>query len=233
MARNTSFRSKCTELVSLRQSNAMDSTIYILRETGPTGYLLKEEGQPKKFKVLLGDPHTCTCPTFTKERELCRFVFEARAALVQVPLKINSFILPDQDIIIRKGYQNNLVTKIVLHLLVPLIQSYLLGPLAQISSVSWQSHLMATGFGRARGKWIIARSPRLPTAPTWASKQPAQKVRHFVARWGRRQRKGGARAKSHRTRWRLCHLPGERLMKFKDRWKAERRCFVRCVLASL
>ena len=75
MARNTSFRSKCTELVSMRQSDAMESTIYILREMGPTGYLLKEEGQAKKFKVLLGDPHTCTCSNYIKERELCRYNF--------------------------------------------------------------------------------------------------------------------------------------------------------------
>jgi len=74
MARNTCFRSKCTELVSQRQSDAVSSTIYILRETGPTGYLLKEEGQSKKFKVLLGDPHTCTCPTFVKDRELCSHI---------------------------------------------------------------------------------------------------------------------------------------------------------------
>ena len=41
---------------------------------GPTGFLLKEDGEEKNVKVFLGDPHSCTCATFMKEKELCKHI---------------------------------------------------------------------------------------------------------------------------------------------------------------
>eukprot|EP00731_Ephydatia_muelleri_P007698 Em0004g36a len=52
-------------------SQAVQATLYILHQTGPTGFLLKEEGSPKKLKVCLGNTHECSCPAFIKEKELC------------------------------------------------------------------------------------------------------------------------------------------------------------------
>ncbi|KAL5006572.1 hypothetical protein ScPMuIL_015378 [Solemya velum] len=72
MARSVAWRRICSDLVFWRQCQALNATIYILRETGPTGFLLKEEGEPKPFKVYLGDPHKCTCSQFTKNRDLCK-----------------------------------------------------------------------------------------------------------------------------------------------------------------
>ena len=51
MARSVSWKRTASDAVSWRQDQALSSTIYILRETGPTGFLLKEEGETKKFKV--------------------------------------------------------------------------------------------------------------------------------------------------------------------------------------
>ncbi|XP_064648018.1 E3 ubiquitin-protein ligase Zswim2-like isoform X2 [Lineus longissimus] len=74
MSRSCAWRRTVSDNVSWRQDQALNATIYILREIGPTGYVLKEEGEQKKFKVLIGDPHSCTCPVFTKEKDLCKHI---------------------------------------------------------------------------------------------------------------------------------------------------------------
>ncbi|XP_061186104.1 E3 ubiquitin-protein ligase ZSWIM2-like isoform X2 [Saccostrea echinata] len=74
MSRSVAWRRTCNDLVFWRQCQALDSTIYILRETGPTGFLLKEEGEAKPVKVFLGDPHSCTCSNFMKDRDLCKHI---------------------------------------------------------------------------------------------------------------------------------------------------------------
>ncbi|XP_071812261.1 uncharacterized protein [Apostichopus japonicus] len=74
MSRSVPFRRTVSDAVSWRQDQAQNATIYILREVGPTGFLLKEEGEVKKFKVYLGDPHTCTCPVYKKEKDLCKHI---------------------------------------------------------------------------------------------------------------------------------------------------------------
>ncbi|KAK3108108.1 hypothetical protein FSP39_001414 [Pinctada imbricata] len=74
MSRSVAWRRTCSDAVFWRQTQALNATIYILRETGPTGFLLKEDGESKPVKVFLGDPHNCTCPTFKKERDLCKHI---------------------------------------------------------------------------------------------------------------------------------------------------------------
>ena len=51
MARQMMWRRTVSDAVSWRQDQANNATIYILREFGPTGFLLKEEGETKNFKV--------------------------------------------------------------------------------------------------------------------------------------------------------------------------------------
>lgn len=48
--------------------------MYILKTYGPTGFLLKEEGEAKELKVYIGDPHSCTCSVFQKEKDLCKHI---------------------------------------------------------------------------------------------------------------------------------------------------------------
>ncbi|XP_045216191.2 uncharacterized protein LOC123566297 isoform X2 [Mercenaria mercenaria] len=74
MARSVPWRRTCNDLVFWRQTQAQNATIYILRETGPTGFLLKEEGETKPCKAFLGDPHSCTCTQFMKDRDLCKHI---------------------------------------------------------------------------------------------------------------------------------------------------------------
>lgn len=51
MSRSVAWRRTCNDVVFWRQCQALNATIYILRETGPTGFLLKEEGETKPVKV--------------------------------------------------------------------------------------------------------------------------------------------------------------------------------------
>lgn len=109
MFRNTSWRKTASDAVSLRQDQALSTTVFLLKSYGPTGFLLQEEGATRNHKVnhllqvvccwysqkkkdfflskciptcslvhvvqvCLGDPHTCTCPVFTKEREPCQHI---------------------------------------------------------------------------------------------------------------------------------------------------------------
>ncbi|XP_076461903.1 E3 ubiquitin-protein ligase Zswim2-like [Babylonia areolata] len=74
MPRNVAWRRTYSDVACASQMFAANATIYILRQTGPTGFLLKEENESKNFKVFLGDPHSCTCPAFRKEKDLCKHI---------------------------------------------------------------------------------------------------------------------------------------------------------------
>lgn len=68
MSRSVPYRRDISEACNWHQTQALDAetSIFILSQTGPTGFLLKEEGEAKNFKVFLGDIHNCTCPVFKK-----------------------------------------------------------------------------------------------------------------------------------------------------------------------
>lgn len=53
MARVSQWRRTVSDTVSWRQDQGLEATIYIVREVGPTGFLLKEEGESKPVKVCL------------------------------------------------------------------------------------------------------------------------------------------------------------------------------------
>ncbi|KAG5262062.1 hypothetical protein AALO_G00291730 [Alosa alosa] len=74
MFRNTAWRKNVSDAISWHQDQALNTTIFFLKEFGPTRFLLKENEEVKNFKVCLGDPHTCSCPAFQKEKELCKHI---------------------------------------------------------------------------------------------------------------------------------------------------------------
>ena len=53
MSRSIPWRRSCPDAVSHRAEQALQATIYILNQTGPTGFVLKEEGCEKKVKVSI------------------------------------------------------------------------------------------------------------------------------------------------------------------------------------
>ncbi|MCJ8730026.1 hypothetical protein PDJAM_G00113700 [Pangasius djambal] len=74
MLRKRVWRKAASDAVSWHQDESLNTTMFILKEFGPTGFLLKEDREPKNYKVFLGDPHTCTCGTFQKEKDLCKHI---------------------------------------------------------------------------------------------------------------------------------------------------------------
>ncbi|XP_053170236.1 E3 ubiquitin-protein ligase ZSWIM2 [Scomber japonicus] len=74
MFRKTVWRNTVNDAVSFHQDQALNTTIFLLKTYGPTGFLLREEGEARNFKVCLGDPHTCTCPVFSREQEPCKHI---------------------------------------------------------------------------------------------------------------------------------------------------------------
>ena len=51
MSRRIPWRRICSDIVSERIERANQARIYLLRETGPTGFLVKEDGVERTFKV--------------------------------------------------------------------------------------------------------------------------------------------------------------------------------------
>ena len=74
MSRSVVWRKTCSDIAKRHQEQAMSATIYILRGTGPTGFLLKDESHSKNVQVFLGDPHRCSCASFKKENDLCKHI---------------------------------------------------------------------------------------------------------------------------------------------------------------
>ncbi|CAF1264560.1 unnamed protein product [Rotaria magnacalcarata] len=73
MSRCLPYRVECTEKCLQAQNDALSSTFFILRQTGPTAFVIKEDSE-RTFKVFLGDPHQCTCSSFQTNREICKHI---------------------------------------------------------------------------------------------------------------------------------------------------------------
>ncbi|XP_015261420.1 PREDICTED: E3 ubiquitin-protein ligase ZSWIM2, partial [Gekko japonicus] len=67
-----------TPKLSWRQDQALGSTMRIVRELGPTAFVLQEEEaeeeEEQQLRVFLGNPHSCSCSTFGKEKDLCKHI---------------------------------------------------------------------------------------------------------------------------------------------------------------
>ncbi|CAH8490850.1 unnamed protein product [Schistosoma turkestanicum] len=64
------YQIKRPDIVRRNQEEAQNATLYILKQYGPTYYLLQDDSK-RKYRVHLGDVHTCSCSDYTKNHELC------------------------------------------------------------------------------------------------------------------------------------------------------------------
>ena len=53
MFRKTVWRNTVSDAVSFHQDQALNTTIFLLKSYGPTGFLLREDGNTRNFKVTL------------------------------------------------------------------------------------------------------------------------------------------------------------------------------------
>ena len=56
MSRSLPYRLECPEKCLQAQDEALNSTFFILRQTGPTAFVIKEDDE-RMFKVVLMDFH--------------------------------------------------------------------------------------------------------------------------------------------------------------------------------
>eukprot|EP00736_Rhodelphis_marinus_P006337 Rmarinus@m.1253 len=86
-SRRLPWRNKPPDKVARRMEEALTARFYLLQEVGPTCFVLKgDTGDLKKYKVSIGETHTCTC--LDSRQELC-------AHILFVLLKV--FRLPKDD----------------------------------------------------------------------------------------------------------------------------------------
>ena len=64
MSRSCPYRREISDACNWHQEQALNSSIYILSQTGPTAWILKEENEAKNHKVFLGDIHNCMLKYF-------------------------------------------------------------------------------------------------------------------------------------------------------------------------
>ncbi|CAH8506062.1 unnamed protein product [Heterobilharzia americana] len=70
MTKHINYQIKRSENIRRKQEESQSATIYIIKQYGPTFYLLQDDTE-QKFKVHLGDIHTCSCDNYVKTQELC------------------------------------------------------------------------------------------------------------------------------------------------------------------
>ncbi|XP_054272502.1 E3 ubiquitin-protein ligase ZSWIM2-like [Macrosteles quadrilineatus] len=70
MARAAAWRQLCPPQVRALQELASLRPLFLLRQSGPTAFIV-QEAEEKPVQVRLGDPHHCSCKIHHKSRELC------------------------------------------------------------------------------------------------------------------------------------------------------------------
>lgn len=60
MFKKSAWRNTASDAVSFHQDQALNTTVYLLKSCGPTGFLLKEDGEARNYKVSNGVIHN-TC----------------------------------------------------------------------------------------------------------------------------------------------------------------------------
>ncbi|VDO07635.1 unnamed protein product [Rodentolepis nana] len=72
--RSNAYRREATIIVEQNQNVALNTTMCIVQNFGPMGFLIHEENGNQKHKVFIGERHTCTCKLYSKERDLCKHI---------------------------------------------------------------------------------------------------------------------------------------------------------------
>ncbi|VDL19226.1 unnamed protein product [Hymenolepis diminuta] len=72
--RSSAYRREAAIIVEKNQNDALNTTMCIVQNFGPMGFLIQEENENKKYKVFIGERHTCTCKLYSKQRDLCKHI---------------------------------------------------------------------------------------------------------------------------------------------------------------
>lgn len=67
MSRAVPYRSKPSESFTTVRELLNTTTLFLVNRNGPTVFSLKDENNIT-YKVVLGNPHTCSCVSLSKNR---------------------------------------------------------------------------------------------------------------------------------------------------------------------
>eukprot|EP00049_Salpingoeca_infusionum_P014502 m.271247 g.271247 ORF g.271247 m.271247 type:complete len:814 (+) comp15683_c1_seq4:1540-3981(+) len=87
MSRSHPWRRVCPDDIQQRFQRIRNGDVRCLfvAQSGPTGFMIKQDGLERPFRVLLGSPNKCSCKTFLKSNELCIHILWVLTRQLRVP----------------------------------------------------------------------------------------------------------------------------------------------------
>jgi hypothetical protein len=73
MSRIAPYRSKPSESFTAIREQLNNTTLFLVNRNGPTVFSLKDENNVT-YKITLGNPHSCSCSTLSKNRYLYLYI---------------------------------------------------------------------------------------------------------------------------------------------------------------
>ena len=86
MARTLPYRARAPPAIAAMLSEAPYTRIYVLREPGPTSFVVRGEASPRKFKVSIGETHSCSCRA-SGPPELCEHIIFVLVRVFRMPVE--------------------------------------------------------------------------------------------------------------------------------------------------
>ncbi|KAF0696288.1 Aste57867_12986 [Aphanomyces stellatus] len=72
---------KIPDLVKERIDTTLSTTMYLVKTTGPTNYVIQEQNSDKKHRVLIGSVQSCSCG----DKEICCHILFVMLKILRVP----------------------------------------------------------------------------------------------------------------------------------------------------
>ena len=82
MARALPYRAKCPPNIAALIEEAPYSRLFVLSDPGPTSFVLRGEASPRRFKVTIGETHSCSCRS---GNELCIHILFVLMRVFRMP----------------------------------------------------------------------------------------------------------------------------------------------------
>ncbi|OQR80768.1 hypothetical protein ACHHYP_17233 [Achlya hypogyna] len=75
------YRSKLPDAIRAKMDDTMGRTMYLVQTTGPTNYVIQEQNNPAKHRVLIGAAQSCTCG----DKDVCCHLLFVMLKILRVP----------------------------------------------------------------------------------------------------------------------------------------------------
>uniref|UniRef100_K3WLS0 SWIM-type domain-containing protein n=1 Tax=Globisporangium ultimum (strain ATCC 200006 / CBS 805.95 / DAOM BR144) TaxID=431595 RepID=K3WLS0_GLOUD len=75
------YRAKVPEQIRMRIEQTLATTMYLVQTTGPTSYVIQEQNNETKHKILIGSLQNCSCG----DRDVCVHILFVMLKILRVP----------------------------------------------------------------------------------------------------------------------------------------------------